>query len=315
MQSDPLTALFSARLLHFFAVYESRSFRRASQEIGLSQPALSKSIKALEDQLDVLLFLRSKAGVVPTEAGDALARHFVRLSDLAREADIEISAIRGNDSGAIRIGAGQMWSWLFVPEIVARFTAEFPAVSVEVTTGPMRELVPRLMNAELDIIIGDFDGIDVPEGYLMQQAWSAVFRAFAAADHPLAGRSVVDPMELVKFPWSGYIDQDVFEHNVRDWCRAASMDQPLISIKASSLATLLRLTSAGRNIAVLPSELEEEARNWGLVPLGHETAGLLSVRTGSIVQERRAAVKPFQRLLALVQAAGERPTDYLSPPH
>lgn len=264
--------------------------------------------------MDVQLFIRSKTGMTPTEAADALAKHYRRLTDIAREAEIEMSAIRGNDGGVIRIGAGQMWSWLFIPKILANFSSEFPAVTLEITTGPMRELMPRLHGGELDVIIGDFDGVHVPEGYLMQHAWSAEFGVFSRPDHPLAKSAFVSAADLVKTPWAGYIDHDVFEHNVRFWCRKTNVDQPHISIKTSSLATMLRVTSAGDNVAVLPVELESEARHWGLVPIRGKGLDLWTVRTGSIVQERRAAIKQYQFLLALIKAVGERPADFLSEP-
>lgn len=308
----PLSLLFSPKLRHFLAVYRFRNLRNAAREIGISQPALSKSLRTLEQELDVMLFLRSKTGMVPTEAGDALSRYVARLSDLAREAEVEITAIRGNDGGSIRIGAGQMWSWLFVPMIVARFTADFPNTSIEVTTGPMRELMPRLKEGELDIIIGDFDGIHVPEGFQMQHAWSADFCAFSSIDHPLADRPSTTPADLVEFPWCGYIDHDVFEHHVRFWCRRVNLKPPHISIKASSLATLLRLASTSQNIAILPSELEAEAERWGLVRLGVKAIELWNVRTGSIVHERKATIKQFAHLLALIQGVGENPSEHLT---
>lgn len=308
----PLSKLFSVKLRHYLVIFEFKSLRRASEEIGVSQPALTKSLKGLEHELGVSLFLRSRSGLVATEAGDVLAKHLARFSDLAREAEIEISAFRGHDRGEIRIGAGQMWSWLFVPKIVEKFAAEYPQTLLEVTTGPMRDMMHRLRNDEMDIIVGDFDGVDVPKEFQMQRAWSPEFRAFSSADHPLLQQQVVQTADLVEYPWSGYVDSDVFQHNVRFWCRKLNLEMPNISVRASSLATLLRLTSAGSNIAMLPSELEAEARKWGLVPVGAESLEFWSVRTGSIIHERKSELAQYRRLLDLIQEAGSQTSEFLS---
>ncbi len=308
----PLAALFSKRLKHFAAIYQYRNLRLAAESEGLSQPAMSKSLKIFEDQLDVTLFNRANSGLVPTEAADFLAQRLEQFSDLARVTDVELSSIRGSDGGEIRIGAGQMWSWLFIPKIVSAFSEAFEAVSLEVTTGPMLELIRRLSDGELDVIVGDFDGVQVPEGFKMQHSWTPEFCAFASADHPLAGQQNISATELVAFPWAGYLDRDVFEYNVNFWCRKTHVSAPNISIKATSLATMLRLTSAGKNIAVLPAELEDEVKRWGLVRLNDQKFSLWTARTGSIVEERRASVKQYKYLLELIQQAGSAPSRFMT---
>ncbi len=308
----PLSALFSKRLKHFAAIYQYRNLRLAAESEGLSQPAMSKSLKIFEDQLDVTLFNRANSGLVPTQAADFLAQQLEHFSDLARVTDVELAAIRGNDGGEIRIGAGQMWSWLFIPKIVSQFSETFETVSLEVTTGPMRDLIRQLADGELDIIVGDFDGVQVPDGYHMQHVWTPEFCAFASREHPLAGQKRISASELVGFPWAGFLDKDVFEYKVNFWCRKTNVSEPNISIKASSLATLLRLTSAGKNIAVLPAELEAEVQRWGLVRLNDSHFNLWTARTGSVVEERRASIKQYEHLLKLIQRAGAEPSTFMS---
>jgi DNA-binding transcriptional LysR family regulator len=311
----PLAVLFSAKLQHFLAVYQFRNLRRASEEIGISQPAISKSLKSLEGELDVVLFVRSKTGMAPTVAGDVLAQLVSKISDLTRAAEIELSSIQGSGGGEIRIGAGQMWSWLFIPEIVSRFSGRFPGVTLEVTTGAMEDLFSRLRRAELDIIVGDVTGLKIPDDFQMQEAWIADFCPFSATGHPLAEEAFVEPADLVKYPWSGYVDQDQFVRYVNYWCRKIDLKPPSISIKATSMATLLRLTSAGENIALLPIELEQEVRQWGLVPVGRKPIRLWRVQTGSIVERRKASVKQFHYLLELIQRVREKPSEFMSTPH
>lgn len=101
--------MYSRLLRHFLAVVEHKGITSAAEELHISQPALTKSIRQLEDNLGVTLFERMPTGVVPTPFGEILARR-ARLMDLEyRHALAEIHAIKGGAGGTINIGAAPVW--------------------------------------------------------------------------------------------------------------------------------------------------------------------------------------------------------------
>lgn len=307
-----LGSLFSPKLSHFVNVYSHRNLRIASELLGISQPALTKSLKSLETELGVSLFTRSKKGMEPTEAGNILFQHIVQMSNISRNAEVALLSHSINSEGLIRIGAGQMWSWLFIPDIVSRFKQVYPAMNLEITTGPMPELVQQLMNKQVDVVVGDFHGISVPEAFDVRQVWSSEFWAFASDEHKLLLKKNIELADLVKFAWSGYIDHDLFEQKISSICALHKLATPNISIKASSLATLLRLTKDSNNILVLPHELCNEAARAGLLPIQSDNLKLWTINTGSIIDATKSEIKQYQALLALIQEVGSRSAEILS---
>jgi len=307
-----LSCLFSPKLNHFVNVYSHRNLHIAAELLGISQPALTKSLKSLEKELGVPLFTRSKKGMEPTKAADILFEHLLKMSNLSRIAEVALSAHSDNSEGLIRIGAGQMWSWLFIPDIVAQFTQLYPSVKLEITTGPMLELVEQLVREKIDVVVGDFHGISVPDSFNVQPVWSSEFWAFAGSEHDLASKEDIQLGDLVKYSWSGYIDHDLFELKISSLCSQNDLTPPNINIKATSLATLFRLTKNSSNILVLPHELSGEAARAGLQPLGSEKMKLWAINTGSIIDSRKTTMEQYQELLLLIKDVGSRSVEYMA---
>ena len=94
------------RLHHFLAVVEHGSIGRAAATLNLSQPALSNSIRRLEDNLEARLFDRGPHGVTPTVFGESLAERVRLIFHEVRNAEQELAALRGLHTGHVTIGAG-----------------------------------------------------------------------------------------------------------------------------------------------------------------------------------------------------------------
>jgi len=308
----PLSVLYSPRLSHFINAYHHRNLHSAAEVLNISQPALSKSLKSLEKQIGVTLFTRSKKGMKPTAAANILFDHIEKMSDLSRITEVALSEHSNAGEGLIKIGAGQMWSWLFIPEVVAKFKQAFPATRLEITTGPMPELVDQLLGKHLDVVVGDFHGINVTAPYKMEQVWSSEFWAFAGSDHKLVSRDNIELAELVEYSWSGYIDHDVFEQKISTMCSKNNLQPPSITIKASSLATLFKLTKDSNNILVLPNELEAEAAKAGLIPLQSDNLSLWSIDTGSIIDSAKSSIEHYKLLLSLIYSTGSQSANLMT---
>lgn len=308
----PLAFLFSPKVNHFISVYKHRNLGMAADSLGISQPALTKSLKLLEAALDAELFIRSKKGMEPTKAGNVFYEYIVKITDQTRAAQIELTSIQGADEGLIRIGAGQMWSWLFIPEIVSEFKKNYPLIKLEITTDPMADLVKMLKNGSLDIVVGDFQGITVSKSFSVQTVWQSEFWAFARSGHELENKENIQLSDLTKFPWSGYIDHDLFELKVKSLCAGHKVAPPAIDIKATSLSTLIRLTRDSNNILLLPRELKDQVARSQLFPLQSENLSLWQIDTGSIIKTDRSMAGCYQVLLELIKDIGSRPSEYVS---
>ena len=137
----------------FLAVIEEGSIHAAARKIGLSQPAVTKSIRGLEAELQALLVRRTNQGVVPTPAGRALyARASVAHSEL-RKAEEEIAQLAGRGAGSVALGAGITAGTLIVPEAIAIFRQQFPLTLIRILEGFAPALLPLVRDETLDFAI------------------------------------------------------------------------------------------------------------------------------------------------------------------
>jgi DNA-binding transcriptional LysR family regulator len=120
-------------LVAFLAVATERSFTKAAAKLGVSQPALSQTIRQLEERLDLRLLVRTTRSVAPTEAGERLLQTIgPRLQEIETELDA-LRALRGKPAGTLRITAGDHAARTVLWPKLARFLPGYPDIHVEIT--------------------------------------------------------------------------------------------------------------------------------------------------------------------------------------
>lgn len=190
----------SRRLRHFLAVYEHGTLGRAAAALHVTQPALSKSIRQLEQELKAKLFERTPSGVVATLHGQTLSLHAKVIEAEMRNAEREIAALSGAAKGTVTVGVTPSVAADLMPRIFMKLHAERPGISVKVIEGLMENHAPALRRGELDVIVGGWmRGMHpdlVTEIVLREQIF-----VFAGAHHPLVSRSSVALSSLLEYQW------------------------------------------------------------------------------------------------------------------
>jgi len=148
--------LANFRLKVFRAVAEHLNFRRAGEELYLTQPAVTLQIKALEEDLGVSLFDRTGTQVALTAAGSVLLDYVRRMYDLLAEAEQSISALGGSVSGDLKIGVSTTIAQYVLPRMLGEFHREYPQVRLAVESGNTEEIVNAL--GEQRITLGLIEG-------------------------------------------------------------------------------------------------------------------------------------------------------------
>lgn len=133
----------------FLAVIDEGSIHAAARKKGLSQPAVTKSLRGLEAELQVQLVRRTNHGVVTTVAGRALYARARAAQEELRKGREEIAQLAGEGSGSVAFGVGPLAALLMAPEAVIRFREQFPLASVRVVEGPAG-LIPMVRDGTLD---------------------------------------------------------------------------------------------------------------------------------------------------------------------
>jgi DNA-binding transcriptional LysR family regulator len=139
------------QLAAFCAVVERKSFSRAAEQLGLSQPAVSLQIAALEKRVGRRLLDRSGRRVEPTEAGSVLYRRAQRLLQLEEQLLDEITDGEGELAGTIEIGASTGPGENVVPLLLCEFQRENPGVHVTLSISDTQTVVDRVADREVEL--------------------------------------------------------------------------------------------------------------------------------------------------------------------
>ncbi|HLF84835.1 MAG TPA: LysR substrate-binding domain-containing protein, partial [Blastocatellia bacterium] len=134
----------------FAAVAEEKSFSRAGQRIGRTQPAISSAIKLLESELGERLFDRMGKSIRLTAAGELLFEYSKRLLGLREEAVLALGELRGLSRGTLRLGANETTCLYLLPEVLSAFTQAYPQVQVDIQRAITRSITERVIEGKLD---------------------------------------------------------------------------------------------------------------------------------------------------------------------
>ncbi len=181
----------SLRLLRVFvAVAHRQSFTRAAEQLGLTQPGVSKSVRELERQAGARLVERTPTGVKLTEAGLVLLGHARTILAEERAAENALHALRGLSRGTLRIGASSTIATYILPTFVQQFSAQHPAIELTLHTARSRAVASALVEQQLDIGLVE---APVPEDSRLKIIpWREdELVVVAAPSHPLAPQAPI----------------------------------------------------------------------------------------------------------------------------
>lgn len=137
----------------FYVVANNGNITKASLELNISQPAISKSIKNLEEQLGGTLFVRTKRGVILTEEGLEFYKYIKQAIEYISSAENRFSELSNLEVGTIRIGISTTLTKEFLLPYLEKFHLLYPKIDIQIITGMSSELFSKLRNGLVDIVI------------------------------------------------------------------------------------------------------------------------------------------------------------------
>lgn len=238
-----------AQLEAFLAVARHHSFGQAAAELGLTQPALSISIRKLETTLEVSLFDRFRRDVRLTDAGRLFHDYAQRIINLRNQARVAIEELQQVQFGKVTIGANESTNLYLLPKIILKFRERYPNIKIEVFRSSSVELPQEVKERNLDFGIIAFDAEDRElESYPILQDELVLI---LPPDHPLAKKKKVTFRDLAK--------ETFVAHNVNSPSRDHVVDAFRkhhallnIAIELSSLETIKQFVQRKVGIAFLP---------------------------------------------------------------
>lgn len=140
----------------FYVVAKTKNITKASKILNISQPAVSKHIKNLEEQLNTPLFIRTKKGVVLNDCGKKVFLKVKNAINILEEAEKEINEYENYNKGNIRIGISTSLMKKFLLQYIEIFHQQYPNITIDIETYPTAELIKELKSGLIDIIICKF---------------------------------------------------------------------------------------------------------------------------------------------------------------
>ena len=137
----------------FYTVAKHKHMTKASEELYISQPAISQSIKKLEEQLGGTLFIRSNKGMELTAEGKMFYEHIKGAMELISNAENEFSSFKGLEKGEIKIGCSSTLTKLVLLDSIKEFHKKYPGVNITIVNDLTSDLINSLKLGKLDIVI------------------------------------------------------------------------------------------------------------------------------------------------------------------
>ena len=186
------------RLVVFRAVAEQLSFRKAAEELYLTQPAVSLQIKALEEDIGVQLFDRSGAHITLTAAGKVLLNYCEQVKTLLVQTEHEIAALSGEHAGQLALGASTTIAQYVLPRLLGEFRREHPRVHPTLISGNTEQIVEALVQQK--IVLGFIEGPARNREVKTEPFLEDELALIASTAHEWAERNSVSCSEISSIP-------------------------------------------------------------------------------------------------------------------
>jgi DNA-binding transcriptional LysR family regulator len=243
------------QLKYFVAVAEEGSFTSAAAKVHVAQPGVSAQIRRLEHELGQDLLDRSGRTVRLTEVGAAVLPYARAAIAAAAGARLAVDELSGLLRGHVAIGMVALPSFTELPDLLAAFNHEHPAVEITLTEANSDRLLNAIQTGELDLALVGLSSAP-PAGIAIQLVTDQTLVAAVSRDHPLAQRKTITlralaQRKLISLPLGTGM------RTCLDQACAAAGVRPHILFEASDPVTLAQLASRGLGVAILPKAFAE----------------------------------------------------------
>jgi LysR family hydrogen peroxide-inducible transcriptional activator len=236
------------QLRYFLQVAERNSFTRAAEDLRISQPALSRSIQKLEEELGQPVFERRTRAVSLTDAGLLLQSRAQQVITILEDTKAEITD--DGQSGRVRIGAIPTIAPYFLPEVLRKFSQEFPKANLVVQENTTDHLLKSLTQGELDLAIL---ALPIPARYLeAEELFEEELLLVLPPNHPLVSQEKIRLSDIEPYPFVLLDEMHCLSDNIVSFCRQRAF-QPVAVERTSQLAMVQELVSLAHGISMIPA--------------------------------------------------------------
>ena len=294
---------------YFTVVAQHAHLGRAAEALGLSQPALSKSLRRLEHEFGAKLVKRTPKGVELSAEGLALLARARELRLSVRSIAEEIRDVGRGGVGHVRIGAGPLSSAEVLLAALLPLLADAPKTSYNIIVSDNDVMIPALRRGDLDLIVGYAPRALPREGLIEEHLFDQEFMVIASATHPLAGRRTLGLTDLAGERWVLSEAALLAQQRLHRAFLERGLPAPRVAVETRSLRLRLQLVAASNLLDHTSRDVFDPAKT-GLGLKELPVKELAWRRPVSIVYRQGAYLSPAaRRLISAIKAAAAQRGD------
>ncbi|WML50411.1 LysR family transcriptional regulator [Neobacillus sp. PS3-34] len=290
------------QLSYFLEVARSKSFTKASQEIHLSQPTLSKMVKSLEEELDVILFDRGARQIELTDAGKIVYEQAKKILNGLNDLSVSLYDLMNLKKGKVTIGLPPVIGTLFFPGILADYHELYPEIVIQLVEDGARKIEQKVIDGEVDFGVvvlpvdeEKFEAVPFIEEEMM---------LLANASHPAADKSEVSLSELSKDNFILFTKEFALHQLMREECIRAGFE-PHIAYESSQWDFMAEMVAKNLGVTFFPKSICERVKGGNIqtVSLTH----YIPWKVGVILAKNRYIPYAVREFITLIQSRSYQP--------
>jgi DNA-binding transcriptional LysR family regulator len=260
---SPLNTSLNSFLV-FHKVAKFRSFSRAAEELFISQPAVSKHIRELEQKIGMGLIRRGRGGFDLTEAGEILFKHTHKISSHLLEIENALGNLKKDHHGVLKIGTTESYSKCLMPKLLSGFQTSHPSIKITLEVGNSEEIEKSLLDYKNDL--GLIGAVKASSKFELVPFLKEELVLIVSPNHPLGKRKAVSLKEIEGFPFiiraKGSTTRRILFHAFEEFDI-----HPSLLIEAGSSEFIKQWVSEGKGVSVIVQRLGEDEEKRGMIKM------------------------------------------------
>lgn len=297
------------QLEYFLTIADCKSMTLAAANLGIAQPTLTKTVRALELELGVKLFERMSRGVELTPCGRSLLRHAEAIKVQFGDAKNEIQALRRGTYGKVVIGAGPAWLRRLLPRAVATAIEKNPSIRVMIEGGFDDALLRALRQGAVDFVVAELPAAEAARDLKMRSLTSDRLGVCCRKGHELHGVRGLPLSRLAKYPWVMPPETTRAHQRLRALFVATDLVPPNAVVQTESMAFLLQMVRFSDALTFTVSTTLTFPEATDLVML--DIPELEAVRSAGIIMRKDGWLSPAAETIVeeLIEISAHEPTN------
>ncbi|GFM79783.1 LysR family transcriptional regulator [Pseudomonas cichorii] len=253
------------QLRYFIALNEHRSFVRAADAMGITQPAFSRSIQGLEQEFGCVLVERANKDLRPTPEGHVVLQHALRLVQGAALLSSEVAQMTKLDAGEIRFGSGPAPAMRLIPEAMSRFIEAHPKVRAYLEVNNWEKLARSLAREEIEFFVADTRQFESDPNFQTRPLKARRGMFFCRAGHPLLSKESLSTNDMFDYPLGATLIPPGIRKGLANLSGRSDFT---LHIETAHFPALMKIVQSSNVIGIGPQEaLEHDIANGTLARL------------------------------------------------